>query len=169
MEDLIYEIAEPSSSSLGVQDLWESLVVPLFPALTIANVRAWFQTDVSQLGAIRGDRFLAIFALCGLGFRVWNGQLLAVSLGGGLGSVLCQTQVENEDSYCDNLAGDADAGWLGKRYSTRSFIWSTSVGANTYGRTLVSQPVSQKKRKKERKGISSYSVNMRLTISSTVQ
>lgn len=166
MQDLIYEIAESSSSSLGAQDLWESLVVPLFPGLTIANVRAWFQTDISWLGAIRGDRFLAIFALCGIGFRVWNDQLLAVSLGGGLGSVLCQTQVKN--GYCNNLAGDPDAGLLGKRYSTRSFIWSTSVGANTYGRTLVSQPVSQKKRRR-RKCISSYSVNMRLTISSTVQ
>lgn len=142
MEDLIAEIAESSSSSLGVQDLWESLVVPLFPALTIANVRAWFETDVSQLRAVRGDRFLAIFALCGLGFRLWNDQIVAASLGGGLGSVLCQTQVQND--YCNNLADDpyADAGLLGKRTSTRTFVWSTSVGANTYGRTLVFQPVS---------------------------
>lgn len=121
MEDLIAEIAESSSSSLGVQDLWESLVVPLFPALTITNVRAWFNGDVPEVRAMRGDRFMAIYVLCDLGFRAWNNDLHAASLGGGLGSVLCQTQVQG--GYCKNLADDPDAGLLRKRTTTRSFVW----------------------------------------------
>ncbi|KAL7952214.1 hypothetical protein V8C34DRAFT_152565 [Trichoderma compactum] len=108
MEDLIAKIVESSSSSVGGQDV----------------------------RAMRGDRFVAIYVLCNIGFRVWNDNILAVSLGGGLGSVLCQTQVQG--GYRKNLADDPDAGLLGKRTSTRSFVWSTSVGATTYRRTLVS-------------------------------
>ncbi|KAK1240330.1 hypothetical protein MKX08_007772 [Trichoderma sp. CBMAI-0020] len=141
MEDLIAEIAESSASSLGAQDLWSSLVVPLFPSLTIANVRAWFQTDVSTLRAVRGDRFLAIFVLCGLGFQVWNEQILAISLGGGSGSVVCDVQVQND--YCSDISGDPDASVLEKRTTTRNFLWSVTVGATTYGRTLTSQPYRQ--------------------------
>ncbi|KAL6786532.1 putative class V chitinase [Trichoderma sp. SZMC 28012] len=138
MEDLIAEIAESASSSVGVQDLWESLVVPLFPALTITNIRRWFSGDVPQMRDMRGERYVALYVLCHMGFRVWNDNIFAFSLAGGL---TCQTQVKG--GYCEDLADDPDAGFLEKRISTRRFVWSTSVGATTYGRTLVSQPYRQ--------------------------
>ncbi|KKO96751.1 hypothetical protein THAR02_11144 [Trichoderma harzianum] len=84
MEDLIAEIAESASSSVGVQDLWESLVVPLFPALTITNIRRWFTGDVPELRNMRGDRYVALYVLCHMGFRVWNDNIFATSLGDGL-------------------------------------------------------------------------------------
>lgn len=145
MEDLIAEIAESASSSVGVQDLWESLVVPLFPALTITNIRRWFSGDVPQMRNMRGDRYVALYVLCRMGFRVWNDNIFALSLAGGL---TCQTQVQG--GYCTDLADDPDAGFLEKRISTRRFAWSTSVGATTYGRNLVSQPVSQTKNNKNK-------------------
>lgn len=146
MEDLIAEIAESASSSVGVQDLWESLVVPLFPALTITNIRRWFSGDVPELRNMRGDHYVALYVLCHMGFRVWNDNIFATSLGDGL---LCQTQVQG--GYCKALADDPDAGFLEKRIANRRFVWSTSVGATTYGRNLVSQPVSLTKNNKNKR------------------
>ncbi|PTB47606.1 glycoside hydrolase family 18 protein [Trichoderma harzianum CBS 226.95] len=71
-------------------------------------------------------------------YLVWNDNIFALSLASGL---LCQTQVQG--GYCKALADDPDAGFLEKRIATRRFVWSTSVGATTYGRNLVSQPYRQ--------------------------
>ncbi|EHK21978.1 glycoside hydrolase family 18 protein [Trichoderma virens Gv29-8] len=63
--------------------------------------------------------------LCGLGFRAWNDEIAAASLGGGLGSVLCQTQVQS--GYCEDLSDEPDNGFPEKRTETRDYPWTTSV------------------------------------------
>ncbi|RFU82010.1 chitin-binding, type 1 [Trichoderma arundinaceum] len=138
MEDLITEIMESSSSSVGVQDLWESLVVPLFPALTITNIRAWFEGDIPLLRGARGDHLLGIFILCGLGFRAWNNEIVAATLGGGLGTIVCSTPTQT--NYCQFDPDDPDHQPLRKRTRTSNYDWSTTLGQTTYGGHLVSQP-----------------------------
>jgi hypothetical protein len=138
METLLFEVMESSETSLSVQNLWQSLVVPLFPALTITNIRAWFGSDVPLLRGARGDRLVAIFILCRLGFSEWNIEI-NVAIGGG--GISVQTCTATDIDFCAAAHADPDA-MLEKRAGPRDYAWSTVLGRTTYGRTSRSQPVS---------------------------
>ncbi|KID94681.1 Glycoside hydrolase, subgroup, catalytic core, partial [Metarhizium majus ARSEF 297] len=117
---------------LAVSEIWTRVVVPVYPYLTVPNIRDWINGNVRLMPADPYNTALNLYLLCRLGLSGWN-HAMADALSR-QDKLTCTT---TSISICDATRPSTRGLDKRARHGTQ---WSVTIGGVTHGRSGQSQP-----------------------------
>ncbi|KAG8417011.1 hypothetical protein J3459_013064 [Metarhizium acridum] len=131
IEGLIRTLVEREAFDLAVSEIWTRVVVPVYPYLTVPNIRDWINGNVRLMPADPYNTALDLYLLCRLGLSGWN-HAMADALSR-QDKLACTT---TSISICDATRPLTRGLDKRARHGTQ---WSVTIGGVTHGRSGQSQ------------------------------